>query len=57
MHGLPGAKGMEKGDTGKRQQERFRMKLKSLMLMTGAAVAAAPMAFAQEMSDSMTLVS
>ncbi|MAQ86114.1 extracellular solute-binding protein [Psychromarinibacter halotolerans] len=33
------------------------MKLKSLMLMTGAAVAAAPMAFAQEMSDSMTLVS
>lgn len=33
------------------------MKLKTLMLTTGAALAAAPMAVAQDMADSMTLVS
>jgi putative spermidine/putrescine transport system substrate-binding protein len=33
------------------------MTLKNILLMTGAALAAAPMAVAQEMSDSMTLVS
>jgi len=33
------------------------MKLKSILLMTGAALVAAPAAFAEEMADSMTLVS
>ncbi|MDF0599762.1 extracellular solute-binding protein [Psychromarinibacter sp. C21-152] len=33
------------------------MKLKTLMLMTGAAVAITPMAVAQDMADSMTIVS
>jgi len=33
------------------------MKLKSILLMTGAALVAAPTAFAEDMADSMTLVS